>query len=186
MYDLIIIGSGPAGSSAAIFSARAKQKVLVIDSDQSQTKSAWVENHYGVLAMTGLDLLETGKIQAKKSGAKFVEDKVINIMSHDETVKVVTESETIEAKAIILATGKVMEFAEKAGINVKETKHPRQKKIIEVDSQGRTNIPNVWAAGVCSGAFIQTIVTAGEGAKVALQIISEMKGSRYLDHDEMC
>ena len=48
MNDILIIGAGPAGASAAIFAAKAGKKTVVIDNDKSLTKRAWVENHYGV------------------------------------------------------------------------------------------------------------------------------------------
>ena len=48
MYEIVIIGSGPTGASAALFAAKAGKKTLVIDNDKSITKRAWVENHYGV------------------------------------------------------------------------------------------------------------------------------------------
>ena len=60
MLDVVVIGAGPAGASAALITAKAGKKTLVIDNDKSATKRAWVENHYGVLAISGPDLLKLG------------------------------------------------------------------------------------------------------------------------------
>lgn len=60
MYDIAIVGAGPAGLSAGLFAAKAGKKTLVIDHDKSVTKRAWVENHFGVLEISGPDLLQVG------------------------------------------------------------------------------------------------------------------------------
>jgi len=57
------------------------------------------------------------------------------------------------------------------------------KTIYDVDADGKTNIEGVWAAGTCAGVSMHTIITAGDGAKVAINIISELNGERYVDHD---
>jgi len=69
------------------------------------------------------------------------------------------------------------------GVETKDGTEPRIKTVIKADAEGRTNIPGVWAAGTCAGVSVHTIITAGDGAKVAINIISEMNGSRYVDHD---
>ena len=68
MYDVVVVGAGPAGGSAALFAAKSGKKTLVIENDKSVTKRAWVENHYGVAEISGPDLIETGKKQASKFG----------------------------------------------------------------------------------------------------------------------
>ena len=67
MYDVIIVGAGPAGASAAIFTAKAGKKTLVIDNDKGVTRRAWLENHYGAPEISGPDLVETGKKQESNS-----------------------------------------------------------------------------------------------------------------------
>jgi len=57
------------------------------------------------------------------------------------------------------------------------------KTIYDVDAAGRTNIPGVWAAGTAAGVSVHGVITAGDGAKVAINVISELNGSRYVDHD---
>lgn len=56
MYDIAVIGAGPAGATAALFAAKAGKKTLLIDNDKTMTKRAWVENHYGVLEISGPSL----------------------------------------------------------------------------------------------------------------------------------
>ncbi|MGF7048549.1 thioredoxin reductase [Paenibacillus sp. DS2015] len=184
MADIIIIGAGPAGGSAAIFSAKAGKETIVIDSNASMTKRAWIENHYGVKEIAGPELLQTGREQAEKFGAVFVEDKVIGITSDSNSVKVSTESgQSYEAAHVILATGVSTELASTIGLKLKDGVEPRIKTIVEVDAEGRTSLPRVWATGTIAGVSVHTIITAGDGARVAIGVISSLNGTRYVDHD---
>ncbi|QRG70466.1 FAD-dependent oxidoreductase [Brevibacillus choshinensis] len=184
MYDIVIIGGGPAGGSAALFAAKAGKKTLLIDNDKSMTKRAWLENHYGVLEMTGPDLIEIGKKQAAKFGAELITDQVTNVSKSEQGVTIETaEKGSFEAKHVILATGAVVELAGKAGVATKDGTEPRIKTVVDVDAQGKTNVAGIWAAGTCAGVSVHTIITAGDGAKVAINVISELNGERYVDHD---
>jgi thioredoxin reductase len=183
MHDIIVIGAGPAGASAALFAAKAGKKTLVIDSDQSITRRAWVENHYGVDAVSGPDLVETGKKQAAKFGAEFVQAKATKVTPKDGSVAVETDNGAYEAKHVILATGMLADLAEASGIRTKPGTEPRVKTIVDAAPDGRTNLPNVWAAGTIAGVSVHTIITSGDGAKVAVNVISELNGERYVDHD---
>lgn len=184
MYEVAIIGGGPAGASAALFTAKAGKKTLVIDSDQSVTRRAWIENHYGAPAISGPDLVDTGRKQAEKFGAEFVSGKAVKVTGGADAVTVETESgATYEAKHVILATGMFADCAEASGIAMKPGTEPRIKTIVDVTPEGRTSAANVWAAGTIAGVSMHTIITAGDGAKVAINVISELNGERYVDHD---
>ncbi|MOA12265.1 hypothetical protein D3C78_1322440 [compost metagenome] len=69
------------------------------------------------------------------------------------------------------------------GLTLVEGKEPRIKTVVETDGTGRTSNPRVWAAGTIAGVSVHTIITAGDGAKVAIELISELNGERYVDHD---
>lgn len=183
MFEIAIIGAGPAGGSAAIFSAKAGKKTVIIDSDQGVTKRAMMYNHYGIAEITGPDLVETGINQAKKFGAELVEGKVTTIEKTDEGFKISTVDNTIEAKQVILATGFLTDLAEGIGLATKPGTEPRVKTIFDVDAEGKTNVEGIWAAGTCAGVSVHTIITAGDGAKVAINVISQLNGERYVDHD---
>ncbi len=183
MYDILIIGAGPAGASAALFAAKAGKKTIVVDHDKSITKRAWVENHYGVMEISGPDLVELGKKQAAKFGAEIVADTVVNISKTDYGFTVETEGLHYEAGQVILATGLSVELAEKVGLETKDGTEPRIKTVFAVDIDGRTNVEGIWAAGTAAGVSVHTIITAGDGAKVAINVISHLNGARYVDHD---
>lgn len=183
MFDLVVVGAGPAGGSAALFAAKAGKKTLVIENDKSVTKRAWVENHYGVAEISGPDMIETGKKQASKFGAEFVSATVTNVSKTEAGLTVETEQGQYEAKHVILATGFAVDLAEKIGLNTKPGTEPRVKTVIDADANGKTSVDGIWAAGTVAGVSVHTIITAGDGAKVAVNVISEINGERYVDHD---
>lgn len=185
MFDIAIIGAGPAGSSAALMAAKAGKKVLVIDSDQSVTRRAWVENHYGVMEITGPELFDTGKKQAEKFGAEIQIDKVTGVSGSKGAFQIQAENNSYEAAYLVLATGLMTDLAERIGVNTKPGTEPRIKTVVDCDAAGRTNVEGIWAAGTCAGVSMHTIITAGDGAKAAVNIVSEMNGERYVDHDVM-
>lgn len=185
MYDIAIVGAGTAGASAALFAAKAGKKTLVIDSDQSMTRRAWIENHYGVEKIAGPDLIDIGKKQAANFGSELIAGKVADVTALDAGgFRLKTEDgSTYDAAHVILATGALAELAERIGVKVKPGTEPRIKTVVDADAQGRTNVPGIWAAGTVAGVSVHTIITAGDGAKVAVNVLSELNGERYVDHD---
>jgi thioredoxin reductase (NADPH) len=188
MYDVAIVGGGPAGASAATFTARAGLQTVLIDADAGMTRRAMVNNHLGFPeGVSGPDLVESGKAQAAHAGAEVVAGKAVELQSKGaEGFSVKTEDGTsYEAKQVILTLGANPELARTAGITVKPGTEPRIKEIVDVDGQGRTSMPGVWAAGTAAGVSVHTIITAGDGARVAINLISDTKGERHVDHDAL-
>ncbi|MGO4369914.1 FAD-dependent oxidoreductase [Paenibacillus sp. 2TAB19] len=183
MYDIAIIGAGPAGASAAIFSAKAGKKTVMFENNKGMTKRAWFENHYGVVEIGGPDLIETGKKQALKFGTEIKEETVQNITVIEGGFMIESDGGAYEAKHVLLATGAATDLAEHIGVQTKAGTEPRIKTVVAVDPSGKTNIPGIWAAGTVAGVSVHAIITAGDGAKAAINIISEMNGERYVDHD---
>jgi thioredoxin reductase len=186
MYDVAIVGGGPAGASAATFAARAGLQTVVIDADAGMTRRALVNNHLGFPdGIKGPDLVDTGKAQAAHAGAEVVDGKVVELR-RDGDVKFTLKTEdgkSFEAKQVILTLGANPELAKEAGIATKPGTEPRIREIVDVDRDGRTSMPGVWAAGTAAGVSVHTIITAGDGARVAINLISGIKGERHVDHD---
>jgi thioredoxin reductase (NADPH) len=186
-YDVAIIGGGPAGASAAIFTARAKLTTLLVDADAGLTRRALVHNHLGLPdGISGPDLVERGHAHAQKAGATFVKAKLKSLEKTGAGFTLVAEDGTKhEAKQVIIATGVNLEVAKAAGVPSKPGTEPYIKEVLVVQPDGKTNVAGLWAAGVAAGVSVHTIVTAGDGARVACNIISELKGARWADHDSL-
>lgn len=107
MYDVIIIGAGPAGISAAIYTRRANLKVMVLYHGRSELEKAEkIENFYGFPGgISGEDLYKRGIKQAKELGVELREKEVIDIALDKNLYKVVTSDEEYKGKTIIIATG---------------------------------------------------------------------------------
>ncbi len=108
-YDVIIIGGGPGGASAAIYTARSDHRTLVID--KGLTAGALglthkIANYPGVPGeVSGADLLATMRGQAEAFGARFVQDKVLSVDLASTPKVVFASTGTYTANAVILATG---------------------------------------------------------------------------------
>lgn len=187
MYDVAIVGAGPAGASAATFTARAGLKTLLVDADQSMTRRAWVPNHLGFpQGISGPELVDLGKEHATRAGAELVTAKVTSVGREGGGFKLQTEDgRAFEARQVILCTGPLCDLARQAGAEVVEAKEPRMKEAVAVDATGQTRVPGLWAAGTCAGTSVHTIITAGDGARVAINLISAVKGARHVDHEVM-
>ena len=108
MYDLIIIGGGPAGLTAGLYAGRSMLKTLIIEKDIAGGQisgTAFVENYPGSIEdPTGMALSERMEEQAKEY-AEIVFENVKEVELEGEVKKVVTDSDTYEAKTIIISTG---------------------------------------------------------------------------------
>lgn len=107
MYDIIIIGGGPAGLTAALYSVRSGKKVLLFEKTGyggQIAKSPLVENYPGIKAVSGTELSENLRSQAESFGCEFLKETVISI-ADGEYKKVVTSKGEYTARAVIFALG---------------------------------------------------------------------------------
>ena len=105
MYDIIIIGSGPAGVSAAVYAKRGGANVLVISKDTGTLgKAKKIENYYGFKNISGKDLYENGLKQLEYLNIEFVKDEVVQL-NYTSQFEVTTVNNIFQAKYVVLATG---------------------------------------------------------------------------------
>lgn len=105
MWDIIIVGAGPAGLTAAIYALRANKKVLIFEAKTyggQIVNAASIENYPGIEKISGFDYATNLYNQVKNLGAEFKFETVIRV---DEDRSVTTNKGTYQAKSIILATG---------------------------------------------------------------------------------
>ncbi len=112
MYDVIIVGAGPAGISASLYTVRRNIRTLIIYKEKSALeKSNKIENYYGFEnGINGEELYKIGIRQAQNIGAEVIKDEVTNIQvdylnEKGHIFKVETLNNKFEAKSVILATG---------------------------------------------------------------------------------
>ncbi|GAE88690.1 thioredoxin reductase [Acetivibrio straminisolvens JCM 21531] len=102
MYDVIIIGKGPAGISASLYTVRANLKTLVIGKgDSALIKAEKIENYYGFSeVISGEKLLKEGEKQASRLGAEIIDSEVISI-EKNEFFEVLTSDNRYRAKLFL-------------------------------------------------------------------------------------
>lgn len=149
VYDVIIIGAGPAGMAAALYASRSELSTLMIERGVpggQMVNTAEVENYPGFGNITGPDLSTKMMDGAKQFGAEYVYGDIKGIEDHD-TYKIVTAGKkSFKARAVIIATGAEHRKADVAG---------------EDDYSGR----GVSYCAVCDGAFFkdQELIVVGGG-----------------------
>lgn len=109
VYDMIIVGGGPAGYSAALYGARANMDLLLIEKmypGGQMTQTHQIDNYPGFAdGIDGFSLAMQMQKQAEKFGAKTKFDEVINLNLKDDIKEVQTSNETYYAKTVVLAMG---------------------------------------------------------------------------------
>lgn len=147
-YDVIIIGAGPAGVSAGLYTKRANKKTLIIyNNESSLEKATKIENYYGFEnGISGEELYKKGIEQAKNLGINVKKEEVIKIDKIKDIFEVKTVNENYTAKNVVLATGN------------KKNK-PDIKNIEKFDGKG------VSYCAICDGFFYRgkDVVVIGNG-----------------------
>jgi thioredoxin reductase (NADPH) len=108
MYDIIIVGAGTAGLSAAIYGVRAGKKVLVFEAESyggQIINTLEIENYPGIKKVSGYEFATNLYQQTLDLGAEIKFEKVVEILAEDEVKKVVTDGGEYLTKTVILATG---------------------------------------------------------------------------------
>ena len=155
MYDLIIIGSGPAGLSAAVYGKRAGLDLLVLErapmSGGQVLNTYEVDNYLGMPGMNGFDMGMQFREHADRLGVEFREAQVSAIQDKGSHKLLLTDAGELEAKTVILAAGAV---------------HAR----LEAPGEDRLGGRGVSYCATCDGAFFRgkTVAVVG-GGDVALE-----------------
>ncbi|MDO4889267.1 MAG: FAD-dependent oxidoreductase [Candidatus Saccharibacteria bacterium] len=108
MYDIVVIGAGAAGLTAAIYATRAEKKVLVLEGKTyggQIINSLSVENYPGMYKVSGPDFAKALYEQAKELGAEIGFEAVTKVNKLENGFEIVTEDDKYEAKVVIIATG---------------------------------------------------------------------------------
>lgn len=177
--DVIVVGAGVAGLTAGLFTARAGLKTLTVNCGSSiLNRNAHLENYPGF--PDGIDprlLLTMMEDHAEQSGVNFLKASVTEI-DPSEPLTIRAEGVRHRASRVILTCWSDAELVEEHDeICYRED----GKTFIETDDRGETVKGGIFAAGRIAGVHHQTIVSAGDGARVALNVIEELKPDYYHD-----
>jgi thioredoxin reductase (NADPH) len=171
-FDVVILGTGPAGLQAAIHAARRKVSVLVMGKEaKSSLYSAHVENFCCIFKLSGEEMITTGRQQAANFGAQFLDQDVLSIQSLEKGFMINVESgAAFKAKTLIIATG-------------------TQRKRLGVPGEKALLGKGVSYCVDCDGNFYRNqdvAVVGGESAAVdGALTLTEVAGNVYLVYDKL-
>jgi len=179
MPDVIIIGDGPGGLSAALFLAKAGKEVVVYGQDKTAMHAAMLFNYLGIPAISGSEFQWTARTQVIGRGASIVDARVVAIHRAGAEFSVELEDgSTASARCVVLSEGKGPKLAHALGLA------PNAAGAIETDRNGLTEIPGVYVVGRSARpARSQAIISAGDGAAAALDILARERGEDFVDWD---
>ena len=167
MYDIIIIGGGPAGLTAAIYALRANKSVLVLEKGSfggQITYSPKVENIPGFVSVTGNEFADKLVEQALELGAEIEPTEVFSVKDGDVKL-VVTEDGDYEAKAVIIATG---------------AKH----RLLGIENEENLIGNGISFCAVCDGAFYKdeevAVIGGGNSALQEAILLSDVASKVYV------
>ncbi len=178
MADVLIVGDGPAGLSAALFLSKKGQRVTVFGQDTTPMHKAMLYNYLGIPEMTGSAFQNTAREQVEKLGTTLKKEKVATVVKTTDGFEVTTEhGERTKGKYLILATGNNVPLAESLGL-------AKEQHGISAGEDGSTSIAGLYVVGR-STRFVKTqaIISAGQGAAAALEILSLEAGEALHDFD---
>lgn len=171
MYDVIIIGAGPAGLTAAVYTGRAKLRTIVFESAMVGGNAAItdrIENYPGFpQGVSGFELMDSFKQQAERFGVELRMEEVISLEITSEGKKVITSRGVYMTRAIIIATG-------------------ARRRELEVEGEQEFIGRGVSYCATCDGAFFQqcpvAVVGGGDSAVNEALYLAGLASKVYLIH----
>ncbi len=155
IYDVIVVGAGPAGLAAAIYGKRAGMNILVLDSSSisgGQILSTYeIDNYPGMPGISGEGLAQAMRSHCDKLGVEFARGKVTSIIDKGATKELITKKATFESKTVVLATG-------------------ASNRALGCPGEGELSGVGVSYCATCDGAFFKDkVVAVVGGGDVALE-----------------
>jgi thioredoxin reductase len=188
--DVLIVGGGVSGLTAGVFTARAGLETLIVnDAESILRRNAHLENFpgfpAGVNSRLFLELLEE---QARRAGCELLEGRGVAVervdSGEDGGFRVVLEDgEALDAERVIAASWSDASYLD--GLDVDLDQRGTDSFVVGHDNvgprAGHTGVDGLYVAGRLSGEYHQTVVSAGNGAQVALTLIHDSRVPLYND-----
>ncbi|WP_247728407.1 NAD(P)/FAD-dependent oxidoreductase [Halovivax limisalsi] len=178
MSDVAIVGGGPAGLSCGLFTAKNGLETVLFDADGTWMHKAHLFNYPGIGSTDGSTLLERMRDQADHFDVDRRQGETVeSIAETGDGFEIESEDGTTEASYVVLATGANRDLAETLGCAF-------DGDVVDVDVTKETSVENAYATGAMVRAEEwQAVISAGDGAAAALNILTKERGEHFHDFD---
>ncbi len=170
MYDMIIIGAGPAGLSAAVYGQRGGKKTLILDEKGyggQIINTPEVENYPGIKSVSGFQLASQMYEQATELGAELVFEKAVQVIDEGRKKVVKTQNGQYEAKTVIFATG-------------------AKNRPLGLEREEQLTGAGISYCATCDGAFFRNkdvaVIGGGNTALEDAEVLAGIANKVYLIH----
>ncbi|NHN40095.1 FAD-dependent oxidoreductase [Halorubellus sp. JP-L1] len=182
MARVVVVGGGPAGLSAALFTAKNGLDTTVFDTDETWMHKAHLFNYLGIESIGGSRFLEDAREHADSYGVERNQaEEVTDVESTDDGFVVRTSDEAeseYEADYVVLATGANRDLAESLGCEFDDD------GTVSVNLSMETSVADAYATGaMVRDQEWQAIISAGDGGAAALDVLSKEEGEHFHDFD---
>ena len=184
MANIIVIGGGVAGLQAGIFTAKAGEETTVLDSAESLVlNTSNIQNLITQESISGQEVLKKGKEKLDDFGGDFREEEVTTLERTEEGLRVETTENEYTPEYVVIASAGNHDYIEidldyEEGV---EGPYMMEKHIVTDDSNKAAE--RVYAAGLANSWEYQTSTAVGDGAKAAVNLLTDLNGEPYTDHD---
>jgi thioredoxin reductase (NADPH) len=187
MKTVIVIGGGIAGLQSAVFTAKAGEETLVLDTGESLVhNTSNIQNLVGHDSISGQELLRKAKDKLNDFSGEIKEEEVEEVEKTEEGFKVVTEEDEYKSEYIVSASAGDLSYLENLDVEFEdgvEGPYMMDKHVKTDDSNKAVGVEHLYAAGLANTWEYQTSVAIGDGAKSAVNLLSDKYGEPYEDHD---
>jgi len=177
MTDVVVVGGGPAGLSAALFTEKNGLDTVVYDTDETWMHKAHLFNYLGIDSMDGSEYIAASREQVEGFGVDIHEQEVTGVEQRGNGFAVTTADGETEAGYLVLATGADRSLAKALGCAF-------DSDLVEVTLSMETSVDDAYATGaMVRDQEWQAIIAAGDGGTAALDILSKEEGEHFHDFD---
>lgn len=184
MSKIIVIGGGVAGLQAGIFTAKAGEDTLVLDTGESLVQNTSnIQNLICHDSVGGHEILRKGRQKLEDFDGQLREEEVEKVERTDTGFEVETSEDTYETDYVIVASAGNLEFVESLvefedGV---EGPYMMERHVVTDDSNRAAE--GLFAAGLANSWEYQVSTAIGDGARAAVNLLSEVEGEPFTDHD---
>ncbi|MFT4883357.1 MAG: thioredoxin reductase (NADPH) [Natronomonas sp.] len=177
--DVIVVGGGPAGLSAALFASKNGLDTVLFDTDETWLHSAHLFNYLGIGSVNGDAFLGTARQQVDDFGVDRRQGEAVTAVEEtDDGFTIETDDGSYESSYVVLAMGTSRDLAETLGCAFTD------EGVVDVGVDMETSVDDAYATGaMVRPEEWQAAISVGDGAAAALNILSKERGEHFHDFD---